>query len=137
MFNIFQEEETKDLFEVLRAAAIQAEKKQLLNTVKETNYYKAIKLSTENDYLRGCDETDEKTKTLILEKNLLEKSYKVREVEKQIAQQQAGIQHCSSGVDSFILTRKLNLPELIFKQDFKSDFNKRTRFFERDHEQRW
>jgi hypothetical protein len=51
---------------------------ELQNTVKETNYWKAIKLAMENDYLRNCKESDEHTHTLILQKNNLERNYRAK-----------------------------------------------------------
>lgn len=42
-----------------------------------------------------------------------------------------------STVDRMILTRKLNLPELIFNQDSRQDRNVKKRFFEIDHGHKW
>lgn len=39
--------------------------------------------------------------------------------------------------DQLILSRKLNLPELIFNQDYTQDKNFKKRFFEIDHAQKW
>jgi len=39
--------------------------------------------------------------------------------------------------DKFILSRNLNLPELVFNQEPKQDDNVRKRFFEIDHAQKW
>lgn len=42
-----------------------------------------------------------------------------------------------SQLDKFILTRKNNLPELIFNQNSGQDLNNKQRFFEIDHSQQW
>lgn len=42
-----------------------------------------------------------------------------------------------SCVDQFVLTRKLNFPELIFNLDPRQDKNVKKRFFEIDHAHKW
>lgn len=45
--------------------------------------------------------------------------------------------HKGSKIDKFVLTRKNNLPEMVFNQNSRQDFNNKKRFFEVNHDQKW
>ena len=45
--------------------------------------------------------------------------------------------HFGSQLDRYVITRKNNIPELIFNQNSYQDYNVKKRYYDVDHDQRW